>query len=256
MSHLSAFCNFANPNFLTNFAVSKTNRGSSLRPNIIKEILAMNFRTLFITILTGAAATANAIAAPANTVPYKHNEVKASEKEAAVLATQNFIQRSYDAARLHSPFATVEPVATSSANVNLANKMVDYAAKFLGTRYILGATGPRAFDCSGFTSYVFRNFGITLNRTSRMQYLQGERVNISQLQPGDLLFFSCRSSGPGNVGHVAMVASVDRENNTCTFIHASVKRGVTYQKFPDGGYFSRHFIGAKRILGTSVHKQS
>ena len=89
-----------------------------------------------------------------------------------------------------------------------------------------------------------------------MQYLQGEKVNPKNLQPGDLLFFSCRSSGRGNVGHVAMVVEVDPETRSCTFIHASVKKGVTYQKFPDNGYFDRHFIGAKRILGTKDHSKA
>ncbi len=134
----------------------------------------------------------------------------------------------------------------------MAGSMVNYAKKFLGTRYILGANGPKAFDCSGFTSYVYKNFGITLNRTSRQQFLQGDRVSVGELQPGDLLFFSCRSSGRGNVGHVAMVVSVDKDSNSCQFIHASVKKGVSYQKFPDNGYFSRNFIGARRILGSSI----
>ncbi len=185
------------------------------------------------------------------TIPMRHEEAQKIENKLISAKDVNFVERSFEAARANSPFASVQPVHTnntSSANIDLGNKMVDYAARFLGTRYIWGATGPKAFDCSGFTSYIYRNFGITLNRTSRMQFTQGEKVNVSQLQPGDLLFFSSRRSGRGQVGHVAMVASVDRENNTCVFIHASVKRGVTYQKFPDGGYFDRNFVGARRIL--------
>ena len=160
---------------------------------------------------------------------------------------------SLEEARKHSPFANIaESVPAPSAAPQMAGSMVNYAKKFLGTRYILGANGPKAFDCSGFTSYVYKNFGITLNRTSRQQFLQGDRVSVGELQPGDLLFFSCRSSGRGNVGHVAMVVSVDKDSNSCQFIHASVKKGVSYQKFPDNGYFSRNFIGARRILGSSI----
>lgn len=201
--------------------------------------------SLIAALVPAAKATQNTV-----TIPMRHEQAQTTEAERNREAVRNFVERSYDAARLHSPFAAVQPVHTnnSSANISIANKMVDYAARFLGTRYILGATGPSAFDCSGFTSYVYRNFGINLNRTSRMQFTQGEKVNVSQLQPGDLLFFSSRRSGRGQVGHVAMVASVDRETNTCVFIHASVKKGVTYQKFPDGGYFDRNFIGARRIL--------
>nr|WP_303643252.1 C40 family peptidase [uncultured Duncaniella sp.] len=122
----------------------------------------------------------------------------------------------------------------------------------LGTRYRLGATGPNQFDCSGFIGYVFRNFGFNLNRDSRSQYLQGEHIDKGEIKPGDLLFFSSRSSGKGRVGHVAMVVDVNNDGS-CRFIHASSsKRGVVYQNFPDNGYYSRHFIGAKRIIGTSI----
>lgn len=201
--------------------------------------------------------SANADMVKAPMLPQRHEAAVNTETQATNETARNFIERAYDSARSHSPFATVQPVEVASrVNLKLADQMINYAAKFLGTRYILGATGPKAFDCSGFTSYVFRNFGITLNRTSRMQYLQGEKVSPKNLQPGDLLFFSCRSSGRGNVGHVAMVVDVDPETRSCTFIHASVKKGVTYQKFPDNGYFDRHFIGAKRILGTKTHKAS
>ncbi|WP_286332066.1 C40 family peptidase, partial [Duncaniella freteri] len=134
----------------------------------------------------------------------------------------------------------------------LVDQMKEFAAKYLGTRYRLGATGPNQFDCSGFIGYVFRNFGFNLNRDSRSQYLQGEHIDKGEIKPGDLLFFSSRSSGKGRVGHVAMVVDVNNDGS-CRFIHASSsKRGVVYQNFPDNGYYSRHFIGAKRIIGTSI----
>jgi len=183
-------------------------------------------------------------------VPMKHSQAK-TEAEIKSEIQQNFVQKAYETARLHSPFAAfnAEPAAPAPAFGSdvLTSKMMEYASKFLGTRYRLGATGPSMFDCSGFTSYVFRNFGINLNRTSRMQYTQGTKVKVSEMQPGDLIFFSSASSGRGNVGHVGIVAEVDA-NGSCKFIHASVKRGVTYQKFPDNGYFDRHFIGVKRVI--------
>lgn len=180
------------------------------------------------------------------------NAVPAAHRSSLVnpALSNSFVEEAYENARLNSPFASfaAEPAGIPFKSAGLADRMVDYAAKFLGTRYRLGADGPKAFDCSGFTSYVFREFGITLSRTSRQQYLQGSKVNVKDLRPGDLLFFSCRTSGRGNVGHVAMVAEVDAENGTCKFIHASVKYGVTYQNFPDGGYYDSHFIGARRVL--------
>lgn len=130
----------------------------------------------------------------------------------------------------------------------IAENLTEFAATFLGRRYVWGATGPKNFDCSGFTSYVFRNQGIELPRTSRMQYTQGEKVDRSDLKAGDLMFFSSPRSGKGTVGHVGIVVSVDEETNAVTFIHASTKKGITYQKFPDGGYYSRNYIGAKRVI--------
>lgn len=131
----------------------------------------------------------------------------------------------------------------------LANEMNDYAAKYLGIRYRLGATGPKAFDCSGFTQNIFRNFGMELNRTARTQYKQGDKVDLDDVKPGDLLFFSGRRVSK-NVGHVAMVTKVDEKTGELEFIHASSSKGIAYQKFPDNGYYSRRFLGARRILGS------
>ncbi|MDE5687097.1 MAG: C40 family peptidase [Paramuribaculum sp.] len=132
----------------------------------------------------------------------------------------------------------------------MVEELSQYAASYLGTRYRWGATGPKNFDCSGFTSHVFRKVGVELNRTSRMQYTQGQSVDRTDLKPGDLMFFSSPRTRRGVVGHVAIVVEVSPDGKSCTFIHASTTKGITYQKFPDGGYFSRNYIGAKRVLST------
>lgn len=142
-----------------------------------------------------------------------------------------------------------EPEPDQSAIV--ADNLAEFAATLLGRKYVWGATGPKNFDCSGFTSYVFRNQGIELPRTSRMQYTQGEKVGHNELRPGDLMFFSSPRTRKGVVGHVGMVVSVDEESGSVTFIHASTSKGITYQKFPDGGYYSRNYIGAKRVISDS-----
>lgn len=163
---------------------------------------------------------------------------------------EEYLAGAFDVARQNSPFTLLEKQAAKAVEnaVDVAYDMADFAAKFLGTRYRLGSSGPKAFDCSGFTSYVFRNFGIDLLRTSRAQYTQGEKVDKNDLKPGDLLFFSSRSSGRGNVGHVGIVVDVN-EDGSCRFIHASTKRGVVYQNYPDGGYYQQHYIGARRVIG-------
>ena len=70
-----------------------------------------------------------------------------------------------------------------------SSSIVDYAYQFLGTPYDYGATGPSAFDCSGFTSYVFRNAaGVEISRTTYSQVGVGQEVSYNELQPGDLVF--------------------------------------------------------------------
>lgn len=69
------------------------------------------------------------------------------------------------------------------------SEVVSIAKRYLGARYVWGAEGPNTFDCSGFTMFVYRQVGVKLPRVSRDQIRAGERVNRSDLQPGDLVFF-------------------------------------------------------------------
>lgn len=123
--------------------------------------------------------------------------------------------------------------------------ILDSAMKHLGTPYRMGSTGPSSFDCSGFTSYVYRSKNIKLNRTSRDQYTQGVSVSKDELRPGDLVFFGSPRSGAG-VGHVGIVYSIE-DDGSFKFVHASCKRGVTVSSINDG-YYARKYRGARRIL--------
>lgn len=131
-------------------------------------------------------------------------------------------------------------------NDELANQIIDYATTHLGRPYRSGAKGPTAFDCSGFTSYVFKNYGIQLSASSRDQYNQGEKIANDEIRPGDLLFFSGRRNGK-TVGHVALAVDVD-DNGNVKFIHAASSKGIRYDSYPDGGYYSQRYMGARRVL--------
>ena len=201
---------------------------------------------ILITIITLGFATAKAEPL-VNSYPLPNKHFKS-----VIDTSEELVKRAYESARENSPFAEIESTEEQDDSGKLISDMKEFAAQFLGTRYRLGASGPTHFDCSGFVGYVFRNFGFNLSRDSRSQYMQGERVDKNELKPGDLLFFSSRSSGKGRVGHVAMVTDVN-EDGSCRFIHASSsKHGVVYQNFPDNGYYSKHYIGAKRIIGASI----
>lgn len=84
---------------------------------------------------------------------------------------------------------------------SLRQKIVNYALRFNGNPYVWGGTSlTRGADCSGFTQSVLKNFGIYIPRTSREQAKGGRRVSISNMQPGDLIFYRKN----GRVNHVAM----------------------------------------------------
>lgn len=77
--------------------------------------------------------------------------------------------------------------------------VVAYASKFLGTPYLWGGTTPEGFDCSGFTQYVYKHFGINVGRTTKNQIYDGYAVSRDQLQPGDLVFYG-KNGIPSHMG--------------------------------------------------------
>lgn len=143
--------------------------------------------------------------------------------------------------------AVVLEMMKSAEPQSIVPDMVSYAKKFVGTRYRYGSNGPNSFDCSGFTSYVFSEFGYKLSPTSRTQYQQGVGVTRDEVRPGDLLFFSGRRAGK-NVGHVGIVIDVNDDDKSIRFIHATISGGVKIDTYPDGGYYSKRYIGARRVL--------
>lgn len=126
------------------------------------------------------------------------------------------------------------------------NSLMDEAMSHIGARYRSGSKGPKAFDCSGFTSYVFKQTeGIDIGCSSRDQYARNIPVSRSEMQRGDLVFFTSPSSGR-NVGHVGIVVDVDPITRTFNFIHASSSEGVKISNSSDG-FYARRFIGVRRV---------
>lgn len=128
----------------------------------------------------------------------------------------------------------------------LVNQILDEAYKHIGTRYRLGSKGPNAFDCSGFTSYVFKKSNFSIGCSSREQYAKNMPIKPSEMQRGDLVFFTSPRSGHG-VGHVGIVVDVDSSTGEFSFIHASTAEGVRINRSTDG-YYSRRFVGVRRVL--------
>lgn len=127
---------------------------------------------------------------------------------------------------------------------SLIVRLLDEAKKHLGKPYKWGATGPKMFDCSGFTSYVFKQFGFDITRTSRSQWKNsGKEIKTNNAIPGDLIFFTSKRS-KNKVGHVGIVYA--NENNDLNFIHAS-NSGVKIS-YLNESYYKRRFVGIKRII--------
>ncbi len=145
------------------------------------------------------AATAPAAAAPA----VKHTSPAA---QAAQKAAQQAAQAKAAAAKKAADAKKASSAASSSASVAglgaLGDRIVSTASSFEGTPYVYGATGPSSFDCSGFTSYVFKKMGISLPRTAQQQYDAVQHISKSQAQPGDLVFMG----GSNSIYHVAIYA--------------------------------------------------
>ena len=115
-------------------------------------------------------------------------------------------------------------------------EVVSFAYKFIGRPYVWGASGSKAFDCSGFTSYVYRNFGIYLPHQSGEQASMGRRVQRGELKKGDLVFF-----GDGGISHVGIYIGDGQ------FIHASSGSRKVITSDLDGSYYSSHYKGARRV---------
>lgn len=138
-------------------------------------------------------------------------------------------------------FASDEAVVT-------ANDMLSLARTYIGLRYRRGGMSPKGFDCSGFTSYIFSQFGYELKRSSRDQYrCDGELVDRMQVQPGDLIFFTGRNSKSGTVGHVGIVIDGDPVTGEITFIHSACTSGISVDT-TNAPYYSKRFIGVKRVI--------
>lgn len=131
---------------------------------------------------------------------------------------------------------------TEQNNTNpTKTELVEYAKKFLGAKYVHGGASPSGFDCSGFTYYVYKHFGHNLSRSSSAQANNGTYVEKTDLQLGDLIFFSHYKTFKG-IGHVGIYIG----NNN--FIHASSEKTGVIITSLDSGNYPKRYVKAKRIF--------
>jgi len=143
------------------------------------------------------------------------------------------------------PKDTSRATITPAKNSKEVDELINFAKRFLGTPYRYAGTTPSGFDCSGFISYIFGNFGLSLVHSSYGMAELGQTVRLSEIRPGDLMFFKGSDINTTRVGHVAMVVEVTPD--AIKFIHSSTSRGVTIENFKTSKYFIPRFIKAKRL---------
>ena len=126
-------------------------------------------------------------------------------------------------------------------NSNSGEKIVNFAKKYLGYKYVSGGTTPKGgFDCSGFTYYVYNSCGYSLSRLCSVQAKSGTAVSRQELQLGDLIFFN--NGGNGTIGHVGIYIGEGR------FIHAANSRRGVVTDTINSGYYNTYYYQARRII--------
>ncbi len=158
----------------------------------------------------------------------------AREREKARLAA--LAER--DAASERISRGSSDASSTPAPNVPTSDRAaiaVKAALSKIGYQYVYGGTGPDVFDCSGFTSWAWAQAGVSLSHSSQVQATQGTRVSVSQLQPGDILFYD------SPVSHVAMYIGDGM------VVHASnPTTDVTTAPMYQAGGSAKPFAGAMR----------
>ena len=131
--------------------------------------------------------------------------------------------------------------ALSNQNNQKGNQIAEYAKQFLGCSYVSGGKTPSSgFDCSGFTKYVYSNFGYTLGNTAATQNNLGKDVNIEDIAIGDLILFY--DEGKTKIGHTGIYIG---DGN---FVHAAnASRGVVTDNLNTNSYYNTRIVSIKRI---------
>ena len=132
---------------------------------------------------------------------------------------------------------------SSSTVVNgSGSDIASFAMQFVGVPYVYGGASPSGFDCSGFTRYVFAQFGVKLPHGATPQLNSGAEVSRDNLQPGDLVFFQGTYATSSAASHCGIYIGDGQ------FIHSasSGNRGITISNLSDS-YYSRHYLTARRV---------
>ena len=137
-----------------------------------------------------------------------------------------------------APSPTTAATPTPSRPATDGYALAGTALGLRGIPYRNGGSDPSGFDCSGFTQYVFAQYGIALPREVREQFRVGKAVKPDDLAAGDIIFFTTTDPGPS---HVAIAIGGDE------FVHAPSSAGVVRVEHLSSSYWSPRYLGARRV---------
>ncbi len=145
--------------------------------------------------------------------------------------------------RLKSTLGTTTHAGKKSEQ-QFRSDIVRFAKKYEGTDYKYAGKSPDGFDCSGFTHFVLKKFGIDLPSVSRSQEDKGKKIELKEARPGDLVFF--RRTKKGNVFHVGLVVSNNAKG--ITMIHSSSTRGIVIDNINENRYWNSKIASTRNVL--------
>jgi peptidoglycan DL-endopeptidase CwlO len=124
--------------------------------------------------------------------------VRADQIAAAAASAADFVSA------VEAQGGTVDLSGSATPPNAVAAAAIAAARSRLGVPYVWGATGPNSFDCSGLTQWSYAHAGIALPRTAAEQWNAGPHPSLTNLEPGDLLFYATDISNPATIHHVTM----------------------------------------------------
>jgi cell wall-associated NlpC family hydrolase len=127
----------------------------------------------------------------------------------------------------------------------IVDSIIGFARTHLGTPYKWAGTTPDGFDCSGFVYYVFHHFDIPIPRMPADIAKDRERLEISELRPGDFAYFKGRNVNSDRIGHIALVTG--KTESGFRMIHASTSQGIIENNYEDFTYWKSRFLFGTRM---------
>lgn len=130
------------------------------------------------------------------------------------------------------------------------DNIIDFGKTLLGKPYKYITSEGKVLDCSGFVNYIYGKNGIELPRTSASLASLSEKISLSEIKKGDLLFFKGRNTKSKHVGHLSIVTSVD--GDVIEMMH-SCNRGILIELYQKNNYYTSRFLFAGRLPQDLLH---